>query len=166
MSKNFVESFKGKIFLSFITVWVILALIFGFTDLEISKVVVDETSNWGNFGAVYGEPPGYALIGIALATFLGGFFKKLHYQKIPAYISVIVGIFFIIFSDDNTDILTGLGLIIPILIYVFFTWKKDWSAYRTLSGVISLLAIIFPLLFVQSQYQDTLNIRLGLSHRV
>ncbi|MHA2281147.1 MAG: phosphatase PAP2 family protein [Promethearchaeota archaeon] len=149
MFKNLRKSFIGKLFLIVVVLWAILALIFGFTDLEISKSVVDVNANWGTFGADYGEPPGYALIAIALATFLGGFFKRLHYQKIPAYISVIVGIFFIVFSNDITDVMTGLGLIIPILIYVFITWKKDWSDYRTLSGVISLLAIIFPLVFVQ-----------------
>ena len=149
MIKSLRKSFIAKLFLCIIVLWIILALIFGFTDLEISIAVVDENSNWGNFGADYGEPPGYALLAIALATFLGGFFKKLQYQKIPAYVSVLVGILFIIFSNDNTDIMTGLGLIIPIIIYVIITWKKDWSAYRTLSGVISLLGIILPLLFVQ-----------------
>ncbi|MFX1524569.1 MAG: phosphatase PAP2 family protein [Promethearchaeota archaeon] len=149
MFKDLKESLLTKLFLVIMILWIILALIFGFTDLQISIAVVDETSTWGNFGAVYGESPGYALIAIALATFLGGFFKELHYQKIPAYISVVVGIFFIVFSNDFTDVMTGLGLIIPILIYMLFTWKKDWSNYRVLSGIISLLAIIHPLLFVQ-----------------
>ena len=49
-----------------------------FMDLEISIAVVDENSNWGNFGADYGEPPGNALIALSLTIFLGGFFKKLH----------------------------------------------------------------------------------------
>ena len=136
-----------------IVVWIILAIIFGIYDgiydLSISIAVVDESSNWGNFGADYGEPPGYALIAIALATFLGGFFKNLHLQKIPAYISIFAGVLFILFAGDNTDILTGLGLIVPIIFYVVITWNKDWSTYRTISGIISLLAIIHPLLFVQ-----------------
>jgi membrane-associated phospholipid phosphatase len=132
-----------------IIAWIVLAIIFGIYDLNISIAVVNENSNWGNFGADYGEPPGYALIAIALATFLGGFSKNLNLQKIPAYISVLVGILFIIFASDETDILTGLGLIVPIIIYVIITWNKDWSAYRKVSGIISLLAIIHPLLFVQ-----------------
>ncbi|MHA2006659.1 MAG: phosphatase PAP2 family protein [Promethearchaeota archaeon] len=149
MFENFKESIITKLFLCIIIVWIILAIIFGFTDLEISKAVVDENSNWGNFGADFGEPPGYALISIALATYLGGFSKNLQYQKIPAYISVIVGILFIVFSGDITDTMSGFALIIPVVIFVIITWKKDWSSYRTLSGVISLLTIIHPLLFVQ-----------------
>jgi membrane-associated phospholipid phosphatase len=129
--------------------WIILAIIFGFFDLEISIIVVDENSNWGNFGADYGEIPGYSLIAISLATFLGGFIKNVYYQKIPAYISVVVGILFIILSDDISGIMTGYALIIPVMIYVIITWNKDWSSFRKLSGVISLLTIIHPLLFVQ-----------------
>ncbi|MFX0057756.1 MAG: phosphatase PAP2 family protein [Candidatus Hodarchaeota archaeon] len=139
----------NKSLMIIIIVWIILAIIFGIYDLNISIAVVDENSNWGNFGADYGEPPGYALIAIALATFLGGYFKSLNLQKIPAFISILVGILFIVFAGDETDVLTGLGLIIPVILYIIITWKKDWSDYRTISGIISLLAIIHPLLFVQ-----------------
>jgi membrane-associated phospholipid phosphatase len=149
MAKNINWTFTSKIFIFSMSVWFVLAVVFGFTDLEISRAVVNESSNWGNFGADFGEVPGYALIAISLATFLGGFIKKLHYQKIPAYISIFVGIIFIILSDDVTDTSTGYGLIFPVIIYVIITWKKDWSTYRTLSGVVSLLTIIHPLIIVQ-----------------
>jgi len=132
-----------------IVTWIILAIIFGFYDLEISMAVVNEGSVWGEFGADYGEIPGYALIAIALATFLGSFNKNLRLQKIPAYICVIIGVLFIIFAGDETDFYTGWSLIIPMMIYVIITWNKDWKNYRTLAGIISLLAIINPLLFVQ-----------------
>lgn len=139
----------GFLLVIIILTWIILAIIFGFYDLEISIAVVNEGSVWGEFGADYGELPGYALIAIALATFLGSFNKNLKFQKIPAYISVIVGILFILFAGDTTDIFTGWSLIIPMIIYVIITWNKDWKDYRTLAGIISLLAIINPLTFVQ-----------------
>jgi len=149
MFKKVKESIILKMLLIVIIIWVILAIVFGFTDLEISRAVVDENSAWGIFGRNYGEIPGYALIAIALATFLGSFNKNLNLQKIPAYISVIFGIFFIIFAEDETDLYTGWGLIVPMIFYVIITWNKDWKNYRTLAGVISLLAIINPLVFVQ-----------------
>ncbi len=149
MLEKLKKSFTSKLLLILIIVWVILALVFGFTDLEISKAVVDENSAWGIFGRDYGEVPGYALIAIALATYLGSFNKNLNLQKIPAYISVIVGILFIIFANDETDFYTGWGLIIPLIFYVIITWNKDWKNYRTLAGIILLLAIINPLVFVQ-----------------
>ena len=126
--------------------WIILAIIFGICDLNISIAVVDGTSAWGNFGADYGELPGWALIGIALATFIGGYIKNLKLQKTPAVIIIVIGLLFIIFDDD---FYTGLSLIIPMIIYTIITWNKDWKNYRTLAGIISLLAIINPLLFVQ-----------------
>jgi len=149
MLEKFKESFTAKLLLIIVIVWVILALVFGFTDLEISKAVVDDSSEWGIFGRDYGEVPGYALIAIALATFLGSFNKNLNLQKIPAYISVIVGVLFIILGGDETDLYTGWSLIIPMIIYVIITWNKDWKDYRTLAGIISLLAIINPLVLVQ-----------------
>lgn len=149
MLEKFRESFVTKLLLIIIIVWVLLALVFGFTDLEISKAVVDDSSEWGIFGRDYGEVPGYALIAIALSTFLGSFNKNLNLQKIPAYISVIVGVLFIIFAGDETDLYTGWGLIIPMIFYAIITWNKDWKNYRTLAGVISLLAIINPLVLIQ-----------------
>ncbi len=149
MLENLKKSFTSKLLVIIIIIWGILALVFGFTDLEISIAVVDENSEWGKFGADYGEVPGYALIAIALATYLGSFNKNLNLQKIPAYISIIVGVLFVIFADDETNLFTGWGLIIPMIFYVIITWNKDWKNYRTLAGIISLLVIINPLVLVQ-----------------
>ncbi|MCK4781264.1 MAG: phosphatase PAP2 family protein [Candidatus Lokiarchaeota archaeon] len=145
MLENLKKSFISKLLLIIIIVWVILALVFGFTDLEISIAVVDESSEWGIFGRDYGEVPSYALIAIALATFLGSFNDNLKLQKIPAFISVIVGVLFIIFGEDETGLYTGLSIIIPMIFYVIVTWNVDWKNFRTLAGIIPLLAIINPL---------------------
>ncbi|MFX1531959.1 MAG: hypothetical protein ACFFBC_12655, partial [Promethearchaeota archaeon] len=137
MFETFKQSSTAKLLLIIVIVWIILAILFGFTDLEISKAVADENSEWGIFGRDYGEVPGYALIAIALATFLGSFNNNLNLQKIPAYISVVVGIFFVIFANGKTDFYTGWSLIIPMIFYVIFTWNKDWKKYRNLAGIIS-----------------------------
>ncbi|GAH33155.1 unnamed protein product [marine sediment metagenome] len=50
MSKIKTWSEIKKIELTVIIVWVILAIIFGISDLVISIAVVDESSIWGNFG--------------------------------------------------------------------------------------------------------------------
>jgi len=146
MSEKTNWSMVSKLTLLVLVSWIILAIIFGFYDLDISIAVVDGTSAWGNFGADYGELPGWALIGIALATFFGGYIKNLKLQKIPALIIIVIGMLFIIVDSDYY---TGFSLIIPLIIYTIITWNKDWKNYRTLAGIISLLAIINPLLFVQ-----------------
>ncbi len=149
MLESLKKSIITKLLLIIIIVWVILALVFGFTDLEISIAVVDESSEWGIFGREYGEVPSYALIAIALATFLGSFNDNLKLQKIPAFISVIVGVLFIIFGEDETGLYIGLSIIIPMIFYVIVTWNVDWKNFRTLAGIISLLAIINPLVLVE-----------------
>ena len=132
-----------------IVIWAILALIFGFLDLNISIAVVDPTSVWGNFGAEYGETPGYALIAIALATLLGSLFTNLKMQKIPGYVGIVVGVLFVLFISDEKYVNMGWSFIFAPLIYIVITWNKDLKRYRNISGVIALLAVINPLLFVQ-----------------
>jgi len=138
-----------KLTLVVIAIWVFLSIIFGLYDLAISIAVVDEASIWGNFGADYGETPGYALIAIALATLLGSLFTNLKLQKIPAYVGIFVGVLFIIFIDDDRTIKTGWSLLISLTLYVGITWNKDWKRYRNISAVIALLAVLNPLLFIQ-----------------
>lgn len=146
MSEKTKWSMVSKLTFIVLISWIILAIIFGIYDLDISIAVVDGTSTWGSFGADYGELPGYTLIGIALATFSGSYIKNLKLQKIPALIIIVIGLLFLIFDDD---FYVGLSLIIPVIIYSIITWNKDWKNYKTIAGIISLLAIINPLLFVQ-----------------
>ena len=138
-----------KLILIVIVTWVVLSIIFGLYDLAISIAVVDEASIWGNFGADYGEIPGYALIVIALATLLGSLFTNLKMQKIPGYVGIVVGVLFILFIDDEKYVNMGWSFIFALLIYIVITWNKDWKDYRNISGVIALLAVINPLIFVQ-----------------
>ena len=140
------------ILLIIIIIWAILAIVFWIYDLQISIAVVNETSNWGNFGADYGEVPGYGLIAIALATYIGGYIPNVKKQKILGGIGVIVGIIFLILgllNSDVTDIALGATLILGLVFCMILTWNKDWKDYRKISGLISILAILNPLLFVQ-----------------
>lgn len=134
-----------------IIIWAVLAIIFGFTDLNISIAVVDSASTWGNFGADYGEAPGYGLIAIALATFFGSYIKDVKKQKILGFIGVFVGILIIILTwgDDVSDQALGWTLVVSLLAYIIYTWNKDWKNYKKIASVISLLAVINPLIIVQ-----------------
>ena len=138
--------------ISVILVWVILAIIFGIYDLQISIAFVDENSVWGNFGADYGEVPGYGLIAIALATYLGGYISNIKMQKILCAIGIVVGVLYLmlgIADSDVTDTSLGGTLILSLGIYMIITWNKDWKEYRKISGLISILALLNPLLLVQ-----------------
>jgi len=53
-----------------IILWIVLAIIFGFFDLQISQSLYDPSADWATFLDDYGEFPGYAVIGIAFIVFL------------------------------------------------------------------------------------------------
>ncbi|MFX0032728.1 MAG: phosphatase PAP2 family protein [Candidatus Hodarchaeota archaeon] len=141
-----------KLLILVMVVWIILAILFGVYDYDISATLFDVQSNWGNFGADYGEVPGYVLIAIALATYFGSYIKNIKKQKILIILAMITGVVILILGildNDNTDISLGIGLIVVPPLYLIITWKKDWKNYRKIASVISFLAIINPLLLVQ-----------------
>jgi len=151
------ESILAKLLLMVIIAWVIMAIIFGFTDLQISQAVRDSESAWGNFGDVYGEGPGYGLIAIGIVILIASGTTELKKQKIPAYVVIIIAmILFILgfaFADEeglNEDLIIYGGFIgFPVLIFTILFFNKDWSEYKNIAIVIVLLAIIVPLLYVQ-----------------
>ena len=135
-----------------IVCWIILAIIFGFTDLEISKAVINRESSWARFGRDFGEGPGYGIISISLAIFIGSFNEDIKKQKIPAYVIILIGLFFFILGFIIVDlwfVVFGGFISISLLILLLLTSNKDWTEFKTISIVIILLAIINPLLFVQ-----------------
>jgi membrane-associated phospholipid phosphatase len=145
------DALARKMLFCVIIGWIILAIIFGIFDLQISIAVVDQTNSFGLFGADYGEVPGYAIIGIAIAVLIGSFISNLKKQKIGAFIIIILALVLgilgiIIDSKDLIEIGAIIG--IPLLIFVIITYKKDWQPYRTISLVILLLAVVNPLLFI------------------
>ena len=68
---NIRESIIAKLLIVIIIPWIILAIIFGFTDLEISKAIVNKEAQWANFIYIYGETPGWGLAATAIAVFIG-----------------------------------------------------------------------------------------------
>jgi len=152
MFENIGKSFIVKLSLVIIVLWLILALIFGFTDLDISKAVVDENSTWGIFGREFGEAPGWGLIAIAISTLIGSYDENIKKQKIPAYVITFIGIvLFALGVIDNSSYLMLIGgsMALSLVLFTLITFRKDWGDYRKISAVITVLTIINPLLFIQ-----------------
>ncbi|MHA1489251.1 MAG: hypothetical protein ACTSRI_06315 [Promethearchaeota archaeon] len=133
--------------------WIILAVIFGMFDLEISKAVINEINHiWGTFGANYGAAPGYGLIGISIAVLAGclhGYSKK---QKIPALIIIFIGIMIFLIGIVDSDqewMINGASLAISLTIFVVITLNKDYKEYKTISIAIFVLAVLNPLIITQ-----------------
>ncbi len=148
MNKRTFQIYLGVVIIA----WVILAIIFTLYDLQISIFVVNEASLWGNFGADYGEYPGYAFIALGLSAYIGGYIKNLKAQKIPAYLAILYGGIMLSVSllDQNLrKIIEYIMIIGSVIIFILVNWNTDLSKYRKVSGIISFLGIINPLLFTQ-----------------
>jgi membrane-associated phospholipid phosphatase len=152
MFENLMKSRVSKLLLVIAIIWVILAIVFGFTDLQISILVVDENSVWGIFGREYGEVPGYGLIAVALSALIGGYNDNLRKQKISAYVIIGIGLILIVLGFIfyyQELILYGAGVFICVLLFLLITFNKDWKNFRKISIVIIILAVLNPLIFVQ-----------------
>ncbi|MFX1377690.1 MAG: phosphatase PAP2 family protein [Promethearchaeota archaeon] len=152
MFKNIKKSIITKLMLVIIVSWVILALVFGFTDLEISRIVVNENSVWGIFGRDYGEAPGYGLIAIALSALIGSYNDNLRKQKIPAYVIIVIGVILLVLGiifNIQALAVDGASVSICVFLFLVITFNKDWKNYRNISTVVIILAVLNPLLFVQ-----------------
>jgi membrane-associated phospholipid phosphatase len=141
-----------KMFLIVVILWIILAMIFGLSDLEISKALINRSSIWANIGKEFGEGPGYGIIVISIAVLIGSREEELKKQRIPSYIIFIIGIILLIIAliFSNLWFITfGGGITIVTFIFLILTKNKDLKEYKTLATIIILLTIINPLIFVQ-----------------
>jgi len=142
----------SKLLIVVIIIWIILAIIFGFTDLEISKAVVKRESNWANIGKDYGEAPGYGIIAVAIAILIGCYQDDLKKQKIAAFIFLSIGTVILILAlifSSIWFIAFGGGITIGVLLFLIFTYNRDWREFKKIAIVIILLTVINPLIFVQ-----------------
>jgi len=142
-----------KLLIIVVLAWIILAIVFGLTDLQISQaVIVPANQAWGDFGAHYGEVPGYGLIAIGVVILIGAGESDLKKQKIGAMVVGIIGIAIMIYGiidDSFSTAKVGGGIGIAVLLFLLIFYNKDWTEYKTMALVIVLLGILFPLLFVQ-----------------
>ncbi len=153
MSKNqnkFKDTLVFKLLIVVILAWIILAIIFGIYDLEISKAIVNRESIWANFMYTYDEGLGYGLVSVAIAILVGSYQDDLKKQKIPAYVIIIIGLIIFIIAlivGIVWFMVFGGGIALTVLIFLIVAFKKDLKEFKTLAIVILLLVIINPLLF-------------------
>ena len=141
-----------KLTLSVVICWIVLAIIFGLSDLEISITLVDRDSIWANIGKYYGEAPGYGIIAMALAILIGKSKEEIKKQRLASYIIILIGVVFLIIAIIVSSlwfVTFGGGIILVMVIFLILTHNEDLNQYKTIAIVILLLAIINPLIFVQ-----------------
>ena len=153
-SENWKNNNLFKALLLIIIAWVILAIIFGFTDLEISKAFVDREALWGIIGKDYGEPPGHVLWVCCLVVLIGTIIGKddIKKQKIFSYVLIILTIlaFVVGLIIGQEDLMIyGAFISVGLTLFTLITRDQDWNNYKKFAIIVILLVIINPLIFVQ-----------------
>jgi membrane-associated phospholipid phosphatase len=147
------ELIFDKILLIILIILGICAIIFGFYDLQISNAMVNETSQLAEFGRDYGELPGYGLIAVSILILSGGYFKTVKVQKKIGIIGISVGVAVLCWGYlDGRFPLILIGGTIAVSIGIFLLLTRDvlWAVYNKLAISVISLALIVPLMFVQS----------------
>jgi len=145
------ETSLTKLLLIIILTWIILAIIFGFTDLEISKAVVDRDFLLAKF-LYFFEAPGWGLAFATGALLIGSYIEDIKKQKIPAIVFIGIGLIIItisIFLWNSWLLNLSAGMAIANLILLIIFLNKDYREYRKIATIFVALSIINSLLFVQ-----------------
>ncbi len=151
MLEKLKETFLAKLLLIIILSWIILAIIFGFIDLEISKAVVDRDFLLAKF-LYFFEAPGWGLSFATGALWIGSYIEDVKKQKIPAIVLIVIGLIIIIISLIlwNPWLLNmSAGMAFGNLILLIAFLKKDWREYKKIAMIFVTVSIINSLLFVQ-----------------
>lgn len=145
------DTVTKKLILPVIIAWSVLAIVFGFLDLEISKAVANPESLWGNWGADYGEVPGWGFIAIAIAILAGSRSRDLSRQKVPTYVLIVLGMVVAIFGlvgGSQIIAVIGGGISVSLILFYVKAFDKDLKEYIPIAKITLLLVIIVPLIFI------------------
>ena len=139
---------NNKLAVGLLLIWIILAVIFGIYDLDISKQIVNQNSSWAKFLEDYGMVPGLLVILSGIFIFYSFIRTKTdgwsYIQKVVFFLvssGLIYYLFDIILSNSISDDFVTDHLI-TFLIISF-----------------SISIIIFIVLHIKSQVQSIIEIR-------
>lgn len=160
------DSFARKLVIPIILIWIVLAIIFGFTDLQISIGIVDENSIWAKFIADYGEYPGWIMVFISIYVLIGSVDRSGKGKYIIFIATIIIAIILLLYrvidelvSEGNLInigiyeyfLIPSFGIVIGLILH--FVFKKipsdKFQPYIKFGQITLLLAIINPLILIQ-----------------
>jgi len=160
---NWKDSLVRKFIIPIILLWIILAIIFIFTDLQISIAIVDENSIWAKFIADY---PGWIMVFISIYVLIGSVDRSGKGKYTIFIATIIISVVLILYrvideivSEGNIInigiyeyfLIPALGIVIGLILH--FVFKKipsdKFHPYIKFGQITLLLAIINPLIFVQ-----------------
>ena len=133
----------NKLLILIIYIWIVLAVVFGIYDLEISKAIVDTNSTWGTMGTNIGFHVRDSLLFIVVLILIGSFFTK-KVQRDIGYFALFISFLNYVYYNIETDeesLLAPTILIIFVSSFVVLTFNKDWKNYVKIAVMVLLLYI-------------------------
>ena len=139
----------NKLFFGIITLWVILATIFGFFDLEISKyAIMYKNSDFFDFGNNYGNKIDKPLFYVGITILLGSIFNDIKMQRkigmLMICYSFVYSELMLISSNEYysaENIFVSYLILIFLVVFVFLTYNHNWRNYIPIAVSIILLYI-------------------------
>ena len=139
----------NKLFYGILALWAILATIFGFFDLEISKyVIIYKNSQLFEFGNSYGDDIDKPLFYVSITILLGSIFNDLKMQKkmgmLMIFYSVINLEFTLIKAGGSyfaEEFLVSVMIMIFLVTFLILTYNSNWRNYIPIAISIILLFI-------------------------
>lgn len=139
-------------------VWVTGMLVAGFADLRLSLAVVNQDSAWGQFGADYGELPGYVLALLATGllirvTRFSGCRPRIALQVAGTLLVVGLHLYGSVRIAQEISpqfsLFTGAGIALAIPSLLLLVPREHADLLRPVALVVVLLALINPVIIVQ-----------------
>ena len=140
----------NKVLYGIIGLWTFLAILFGFFDLEISKLaVIYKDSLWSEIGDEYGDKLHKSLFYLAITILIGSVFNDIKLQRKIGFIMILYASISLEYSllsgRDDVEIFCAGVTIIFLIGFLFLTYNKNWREFLPMAISFILLVIILEI---------------------
>ena len=135
----------NKLFFGIITLWAILATIFGFYDLTISKYATTyKDLQIFEFGNDYGNHFDEPLLYVSITILLGSIFNDIKMQRKVGFLMILYSFVYLqyisLISNESEIFISNLIIIFQITFFLL-TYNKNWRNYVPIA--ISMILLYF-----------------------
>jgi len=136
----------NKVLYGIIGLWTFLAILFGFFDLEISKLaVIYKGSLWSELGNDYGNKLDDSLFYLAITILIGSIFNDIKMQRKIGLIMILYAIVVLQYTaiiKSNKYLFEPMVMIITLVTFLLLTYNKNWREFVPMAISLILLIII------------------------
>ncbi len=139
----------NKLLIGIIGLWITLAIIFAFLDLEISKYAVSHAnSRMAELGKQYGTKFDDPLFFLGITILVGSIFNDIKMQKKVGLMMILYNVVYLEYSvligNENDLFIAGVTIIF-LLAFLILAYNKNWREYIPIAVSLILLIIILDI---------------------